>query len=127
MSLTSVRFSRSGRMSEILRSRNWNDGGNTPIIVAAVPFTMMRRPRTERSPPKRDFQYPSESITVRSPLVSSSDGRNERPSAGWTSKTVRKRLVTVSPGTSSGLPSPVTVHAPLCHIPTSWNTRLSSL
>ncbi len=81
--------------------------GRTPMTVRGISSRTIRRPTTDRSPPKCDCQS-SSVITTTSfrPPVRSSSGRNPRPRSGGIPSTRKNSWETSSPTRRSGGPSP---------------------
>ena len=93
--------------------------GKTPITVHGRPVSVMVRPITVGSAPKRVRQKPSLSIATRSAAGASSSGRKPRPSIGRTPR-IDGRLAETRPTEScSASPLPLNTSPELIQVPTS--------
>ena len=81
--------------------------GMTPITSCASPPSVMIRPMTAGSPPKRRSHKEWPSTTTRAAFGTSSAGWKSRPSCGGMPSTEKYWCVTISPGSGSGSPLPV--------------------
>ena len=82
-------------------------GGITPITVKACPSSVMPRPTTPGSPPKRRCQKALLSRTTLRPPGRSSASVNTPPTAGETPRTRKRLAVTISVLSFSGSETPV--------------------
>ena len=89
-----------------------NVSGSTPATVIGLWSMLIVRPTIAGSAAKRRAQNAWLMSIARGPFGVSSSRVNDRPSAGWTPSTSKKRGATSTPTTRSGSPRPVSVLLP---------------